>query len=128
MTINEYQLLAIGVKLEILFNLRFSNGQDDESFIQDLSKLNSISPRELSALLEVIGCRRISSLSAFVRHQLHHADPSVRYFACDALGWIGDVTDVPLLKSMMGDLSLAMPFGDTVAWAAQTSYNRLTSA
>lgn len=110
-----------------MFDFRWRHTKRRRQFLLDLlpDGSNLVQPA-LSALLEVLGDYQVYEALPFVRAHLSHADATVRFFACDALGWIGGLDDLPLLVELFEDHEGAALFdGDPVAGAAKTAHRRI---
>ena len=110
-----------------LFALRFQRTKRNRRFLLKLvGHAPHLSPEVVAALLELLYDHRLAAAVPFVREQLLSSDPNIRFFACEALGWLGEPRDVRLLKPLAFDEAIAHPFEEPVSVAANAAIARLS--
>ena len=107
--------------------MRFQRTKRNRRFLLKLvGHAPHLSPEVVAALLELLYDHRLAAAVPFVREQLLSSDPNIRFFACEALGWLGEPRDVRLLKPLAFDEAIAHPFEEPVSVAANAAIARLS--
>lgn len=110
-----------------LFDFRWRHTKRNRQFLLEvLTDGHRLVQPAHSAFLEVLGVHyQVREALPFIRSSLAHTDATVRYFACDALGWIGDEEDLPLLAELFEDHEVALLFGAPVSESARSAHDHI---
>lgn len=107
-------------QIAIAFAMRELAGPSAKRKVIKLLKSNQLTTDVRTALTEVIGCHSLSECRPLLLAQLLDPSPRVRFWTCEALGFIGTMEDIVALKAMRSDLAIGHD-GQTVAQAAQAA-------
>jgi hypothetical protein len=128
MTMRKFLQLPECEQVTYLFGIRFVERPENDRFLMSLvHACPDLKEDVLCALLEVLYDRKLSDALDFVRTMSRSGSPKIKYFAAEAIGWLGNGDDFSLLDSLLVDQRTAVPFNEPVCEAARRAIERIKS-
>lgn len=106
------------IQLSIVFGMRMLAGHKAKKALEALMNAPALSVPVRAALAEMAGFLELEQSKPVLIQQLGHSAPEVRFWSCEALGFLGDRNDLPNLQRLLTDHEIGFE-GMTVASMAR---------
>ena len=113
-------------QLSIVFSMRIIANAKARTILAKLLAGSSVEVPVRAALTEIVGGLGMTDCKKLIIDQLGHSAPEVRFWSCEALGFIGQRDDLDRLRALLDDRAVGY-LEETVANAAEQAIEFIES-